>query len=57
MQRARQGGRYNLKMSKSSIAANRVTIALAQINCVVGDLAGNSAKILEFALRAREAFC
>ena len=55
MQRARQGGRYNLKMSKSSIAANRVTIALAQINCVVGDLAGNSAKILEFSLRAREA--
>ncbi len=28
-------------------------IAIAQINCIVGDLAGNSAKILDFAVRAR----
>lgn len=29
-------------------------IAIAQINCTVGDLAGNTAKIAEYALRARE---
>ena len=29
-------------------------IAIAQINCTVGDLAGNVARILEFARRARE---
>lgn len=28
-------------------------IALAQINCTVGDLAGNAAKILDYALRAK----
>ena len=28
-------------------------IAIAQINCAVGDLAGNSARILDFAYRAR----
>ncbi|HXZ55026.1 MAG TPA: NAD+ synthase [Burkholderiales bacterium] len=34
---------------------NVVTIAIAQINCVVGDLAGNAAKILEYCDRARSA--
>ena len=29
-------------------------IALAQINCTVGDLSGNAAKILDYAVRARE---
>ncbi len=29
-------------------------LAIAQINCTVGDLAGNTAKILEFAGRARD---
>ncbi len=29
-------------------------IAIAQINCTVGDLAGNTAKILDYALRAKE---
>lgn len=29
-------------------------IAIAQINCTVGDLAGNAAKIAEYALRAKE---
>ena len=28
-------------------------IAIAQINCVLGDLAGNSARIVEYAERAR----
>ena len=28
-------------------------IAIAQINCIVGDLAGNSAKIAEYARRAK----
>ncbi len=55
MQRARQGGRYNLPMSTQTTPDERVTIALAQIDCVVGDLSGNSAKILDFARRAREA--
>ena len=32
----------------------RVVLALAQINCTVGDLHGNAARILEFAERARE---
>ncbi len=32
----------------------RVVVALAQINCTVGDLKGNSARILDFAARARE---
>ncbi len=29
-------------------------IAIAQINCLLGDLAGNAAKIIEYAVRARE---
>ena len=33
----------------------RLRIAVAQFNAVLGDLAGNSARILEFAQRAREA--
>ncbi|HMH19583.1 MAG TPA: NAD+ synthase [Burkholderiales bacterium] len=33
--------------------ASIVKIAIAQINCVVGDLAGNSAKILHYCERAR----
>ena len=33
----------------------RLRIAVAQFNAVLGDLAGNSARILEFARRAREA--
>ncbi len=32
----------------------RLRIAIAQINATVGDLAGNAARILEFAVRARE---
>jgi NAD+ synthetase len=32
-----------------------VKIAIAQINCTVGDLQGNAAKILDYANRAREA--
>ena len=34
---------------------NRVKIAVAQINCMVGDLSGNAAKILDCVARAREA--
>lgn len=41
-------------MSTQTVPRDRVSIALAQIDCVVGDLAGNSAKILEFARRARD---
>ena len=33
--------------------AGRVIVALAQINCTVGDLAGNAAKILDAAAKAR----
>jgi len=33
--------------------AGRVVVALAQINCTVGDLAGNAAKILDAASKAR----
>jgi NAD+ synthase (glutamine-hydrolysing) len=29
-------------------------IAIAQINCTLGDLAGNAAKILDYAVRARQ---
>src|SRR5512147_570225 len=29
-------------------------LAIAQINCALGDLSGNSAKILDYAQRARE---
>ncbi|PKO51025.1 MAG: NAD+ synthase, partial [Betaproteobacteria bacterium HGW-Betaproteobacteria-2] len=29
-------------------------IAIAQINCTVGDIAGNSARILDYARQARE---
>src|SRR6266540_3129829 len=35
--------------------ASIVKIAIAQINCTVGDLAGNAAKILEYCERARSA--
>src|SRR5215470_382289 len=35
--------------------ANMVKIAIAQINCVVGDLAGNAAKIQRYAEEARAA--
>ncbi len=35
--------------------AERILIAAAQINCTVGDLAGNAARILEFTERARAA--
>ncbi|MFH1604152.1 MAG: NAD+ synthase [Pseudomonadota bacterium] len=35
--------------------SNMVKIAVAQINCVVGDLPGNAAKILDCAARARTA--
>jgi NAD+ synthetase len=35
--------------------ANMVKIAIAQINCVVGDLAGNAAKILRYCEEARGA--
>ena len=33
--------------------ADRILIAAAQINCTVGDLSGNAARILEYAERAR----
>lgn len=33
---------------------NRLRIAIAQINCIVGDLAGNAERILGAAVRARE---
>ena len=33
----------------------RVVLALAQINCTVGDLQGNAGRILEFTGRARDA--
>jgi NAD+ synthase (glutamine-hydrolysing) len=33
---------------------NTVTVALAQLDLVVGDVAGNTARILEFAVRARD---
>jgi NAD+ synthase (glutamine-hydrolysing) len=35
--------------------ADRILIAAAQINCTVGDLSGNAARILEYAERARAA--
>ena len=35
-------------------AAMSLTIAIAQINATVGDFAGNSARILDFAERARD---
>src|SRR5262249_62292122 len=35
--------------------SSEVKIAIAQINCIVGDLAGNSAKILEYCAKARAA--
>src|SRR5574342_910472 len=35
--------------------ASIVKIAIAQINCTVGDLPGNTAKILEYCQRARDA--
>jgi NAD+ synthetase len=35
--------------------ASTVKIAIAQINCTVGDLSGNTAKILEYCQRARDA--
>jgi NAD+ synthase/NAD+ synthase (glutamine-hydrolysing) len=35
--------------------SSAVKIAIAQINCIVGDLAGNSAKILEYCAKARAA--
>jgi NAD+ synthase (glutamine-hydrolysing) len=35
--------------------ANVVKIAIAQINCIVGDLAGNAAKILRYCEKARAA--
>src|SRR6267142_5995680 len=35
--------------------ANIVKIAIAQVNCVVGDLAGNAAKILRYCEEARAA--
>jgi len=35
--------------------ADRILIAAAQINCTVGDLPGNAARILEFTARARAA--
>jgi NAD+ synthase (glutamine-hydrolysing) len=41
--------RYN------SAVSNVVKIAVAQINCVLGDLSGNAAKILDCATRARAA--
>ena len=34
---------------------SRLRVAIAQFNALVGDLAGNAARILEFAARAREA--
>jgi NAD+ synthetase len=33
---------------------NKMKIAIAQINCTVGDLAGNAAKIADYAQRAKE---
>ena len=33
----------------------RIVLALAQINCTVGDLEGNAARILDYAVRARDA--
>ena len=45
--------RYNFAMSNSAKSA--VKIAVAQINCVLGDLAGNAAKILDCAARAKAA--
>jgi len=41
--------RYNSSMS------NTVKIAVAQLNCVLGDLSGNAAKILDWATRAKAA--
>src|ERR1035437_6136910 len=34
---------------------NAIKIAVAQINCILGDLSGNAAKILDCAARARAA--
>jgi len=36
----------------TSVTPNSVQVAIAQINCIVGDLEGNSAKILAYAERA-----
>jgi NAD+ synthase (glutamine-hydrolysing) len=43
------------KHSPSNIHSSRMKLALAQINCVVGDLCGNSRKILDYASQAKNA--
>jgi NAD+ synthase (glutamine-hydrolysing) len=43
------------KHSRSNIHSSRMKLALAQINCVVGDLCGNSRKILDYANQAKNA--
>ena len=35
--------------------SSAVKIAIAQMNCIVGDLAGNAAKILRYCEKARSA--
>lgn len=42
-------------MAVTNTHQSGVKLAIAQINCTVGDLAGNSAKILQYARQAREA--
>jgi len=34
--------------------ANKVTVAVAQLDLIVGDVAGNTAKILDYSIRARD---
>jgi NAD+ synthase (glutamine-hydrolysing) len=43
----------NLPERNPARSITSVTIAIAQLNCVVGDLAGNAAKILDYAGRAK----
>lgn len=41
-------------LNKTSDSANRLRIAIAQINLLVGDIEGNTERIIEWAFRARD---
>lgn len=43
-----------IPLSQRTPAFNHMKLAIAQINCTLGDLSGNSAKIIDYAVRARQ---
>ncbi len=45
---------YNLALARKRAFMNRLRIAIAQINCVVGDIKGNAERILAAAASARD---